>query len=662
MNKVLFLPMLACVCVLGLASKGWSQLADTDGDGVNNYREEKDGTDPNNASSFNSLSRGLVADYPFDGDANDHSGYSNNGSIVGMASITYDRFDRALSALSVAKDTGMVSQTNSGVSGSTSLTLSVWMKPEADPAYPLGHLLRLGNGPSAGSFVALTYSPYFLQEPIDGQMRANFVADQNYAGGWTTSDTTEFTGRWSHIVATFDNTSQEWNFYIDGKYQTNVGSTNTHLHDLVDSPLYLNGAFYYAPDPLHPRRGIDGAIDDVRVYTRALSASDVSALYQAQSPTGDPDNDQVNNYREVKDGTNPNDPISFNPLSKGLIAYYPFDGSANDESGYDLNFSSVPALTPDRYSKPDMSAHFTSASPIQTSAQTKLGDQGYTVAVWLRLEEVVSVDGERLIMHGSYAYPASAAEQGAFSFAIWPDGSGGIAWPDAELVGRALILPPGTFSMGEWHHFACVADGSSMNLFVDGILKISAPATIASKTANLTVGGEAGVYFDSGSIDDARIYNRPLSTSDIQYLYNSEAFNNMQRTFLTANPSIQGHFSAAEYNANRTNGQADVTTNPAAFNLFTQEQHTANYGNGVTAGIGNVLSNPASYSLYTSDSIMDLRMGGLILQKQGSNAIVTFQPQTTTDLTQPFTNNGTAITNVIPMPSNKGFIRINAKP
>ncbi len=97
--------------------------------------------------------------------------------------------------------------------------------------------------------------------------------------------------------------------------------------------------------------------------------------------------------------------------------------------------------------------------------------------------------------------------------------------------------------------------------------------------------------------------------------------------------------------------------------LYSRAQYDANYGSGVSAGIDTVLSNPANYNLYTSNSIMDLRMGGLMLQKEGSNAVVTFQPQTTTDLaTQPFTNNGTAITNTIPMPGNKGFIRINAKP
>jgi hypothetical protein len=60
---------------------------------------------------------------------------------------------------------------------------------------------------------------------------------------------------------------------------------------------------------------------------------------------------------------------------------------------------------------------------------------------------------------------------------------------------------------------------------------------------------------------------------------------------------------------------------------------------------------------------MDLRMGGAMVRKTGATATLVFQPQTTMDLaTQPFTNNGTAITNEILMPGNKGFLRIQAKP
>jgi hypothetical protein len=110
-----------------------------------------------------------------------------------------------------------------------------------------------------------------------------------------------------------------------------------------------------------------------------------------------------------------------------------------------------------------------------------------------------------------------------------------------------------------------------------------------------------------------------------------------------------------------SNAVTQIQADPSSYNLFTLAQNEARYNEGITAGTSLVTANPASYSLYTSDSIMDLRMNGLMVQKQGGNAVVTFQPQTTADLTQPFTNNGTPITNQVPMPGNKGFLRIQAK-
>jgi hypothetical protein len=91
--------------------------------------------------------------------------------------------------------------------------------------------------------------------------------------------------------------------------------------------------------------------------------------------------------------------------------------------------------------------------------------------------------------------------------------------------------------------------------------------------------------------------------------------------------------------------------------LFTQAQYDGNRTNGQQ----DVIASPMSYGLYDSNSIMDLRMGGLMVPKSGGFATVTFQPQTTTDLgLQPFTNNGAPITFDLPMPADKGFIRLKA--
>jgi formylglycine-generating enzyme required for sulfatase activity len=97
--------------------------------------------------------------------------------------------------------------------------------------------------------------------------------------------------------------------------------------------------------------------------------------------------------------------------------------------------------------------------------------------------------------------------------------------------------------------------------------------------------------------------------------------------------------------------------------VYTPEQYEANRVAAIAQGRAEVTNNPAAYNLYTTNSIMDLRLNGAMVQKQGETATVVFQPQTTMDLaTQPFTDSGPAITNTISMPGDKGFLRIQAKP
>ena len=108
-------------------------------------------------------------------------------------------------------------------------------------------------------------------------------------------------------------------------------------------------------------------------------------------------------------------------------------------------------------------------------------------------------------------------------------------------------------------------------------------------------------------------------------------------------------------------GIAQVQAAPNDYNLFSPTQYQANRDRGREDGIADVIVAPTAYGLYDSTAIMDLRMGGLMIQKQGTDATIVFQPQTTTDLvTLPFTNNGPPITNAIPMPGDKGFLRVGA--
>jgi RNA polymerase sigma-70 factor (ECF subfamily) len=88
-------------------------------------------------------------------------------------------------------------------------------------------------------------------------------------------------GRWYHTAFTHDQKGQT-RVYLDG---AEVGWANGGHVDkgLVTSNLTL-GAGQYSRYPRQVRQRLDGALDDVRVYSRALSAAEIAALAEARGP------------------------------------------------------------------------------------------------------------------------------------------------------------------------------------------------------------------------------------------------------------------------------------------------------------------------------------------------------------------------------------------
>jgi hypothetical protein len=245
---------------------------------------------------------------------------------------------------------------------------------------------------------------------------------------------------------------------------------------------------------------------------------------------------------------------------------------------------------------------------------------------------------------------------GDLSIALLSDGSvivwrtqDGFVLPVPEQIG--LIA-----AMGK-NGFLRKIDGTNLKL------SFASPDPMEAGTV-LVEALQGGVIDYSGnyvvSRDPSLIIGFPLSV--LTRLVAEEILSHADNYGLATKPDLLDAVQAAATQG-QAQGVAAVQSAPNDYNLYSSTQYEANRTTGVAEGKSEVTSNPASYNLYTPDSIMDLRMGGMMIQKQGSSALVSFQPQTTTNLaTQPFTNNGTAVTNEIQMPGDKGFLRIEARP
>jgi len=254
---------------------------DSDGDGVNDYREQKDGTDPNNASSFDPLSKGLVAHYPFDGNAKDQSGRGYHGSNVG-ATLSADRFFKEEKSYSFNGNSKIDLPFPQG--SVNEYTVTAWFKTteggiilganHQEPALLIGIAKGAsGSGENTGrSFFSLSANPGV------------------WIGKLSSSKTQALDDQWHQIVGVFSSQTGDivkpelFQLFIDGKEVDFRNNTSGNLHGSLTSPIFAQNLFSigtHADGWEFP--GFNGNLDDIRIYNRALSDAEVSQLYSKES-------------------------------------------------------------------------------------------------------------------------------------------------------------------------------------------------------------------------------------------------------------------------------------------------------------------------------------------------------------------------------------------
>ncbi len=202
---------------------------------------------------------GLVAYYPFTGDAHDASGNGNHGVVYG-ATLTGDRFGHANSAYRFNGIGDYIRvEYASSLSFPHDLTAAAWIKT-ADDA---GGIAHEHNGYDNGNFVfGLSQGGRFRfgrsATVISAQYDSQFVNDN----------------QWHLVVGVYDDTNNVVKHYVDGV----VVSSYPELGSLPDNHIAL-----IIGDENNHLYAFDGVIDGVRLYNRALSESEVWALWNGDN-------------------------------------------------------------------------------------------------------------------------------------------------------------------------------------------------------------------------------------------------------------------------------------------------------------------------------------------------------------------------------------------
>ncbi|MDD5679937.1 MAG: LamG domain-containing protein [Candidatus Omnitrophica bacterium] len=226
--------------------------------------------------AYADITTGLIAYYPFTGNAVDTAG-GNNGTVYNAA-LTADRFGNSNSAyyfngMSTLSGGGSYIQLaeNFDFIHMGDLTFSAWVKPAGNS----GFIFHQGNGGQ----IYLTSS---------GES-ANLVAHLAN-GNWYAAADDELLAQdtWVNLTGVYKARNQN-ELWVNGNLVDTTSLADSNLFNVTWSDYFYAGMGAYR-ESWYPDRltgAFTGAIDDFRIYNRALTQADIMEL-AGTSPVPEP--------------------------------------------------------------------------------------------------------------------------------------------------------------------------------------------------------------------------------------------------------------------------------------------------------------------------------------------------------------------------------------
>jgi len=206
-------------------------------------------------------------------------------------------------------------------------------------------------------------------------------------------------------------------------------------------------------------------------------------------------------------------------LDEGLVAYYPFNGNVNDESGNGYHGTVQGALiTANRFGKLGAYGFDGHDARIKLDGEALNSLNSLTISLWLQ-----SFDS------GSNNHFFSAAHSGQNNELLIKHNNGKIT---LQVKGKEHKMSDFKVNDNTWHHIVLTRDGSIIELYIDSrfdsVWDSASVGNLSVEKSGLWLGGDqdsVGGGWDSsqqldGLLDDLRIYDRVLNESEIQELYN----------------------------------------------------------------------------------------------------------------------------------------------
>jgi hypothetical protein len=216
-------------------------------------------------------------------------------------------------------------------------------------------------------------------------------------------------------------------------------------------------------------------------------------------------------------GTN----LTLSPLynTSGLVGYWPFDeGSgtiAYDKSGNGNNGTLTNGPTW-KSGKVGGALSFDGVNDaVNTSGNFPSIAGNFTISIWTKWNQFQNYGGI------VFNYAGNTAPYFNFFLSSYTSSIGFYLSNGVTIQSVSQSYASVNIVTNNWYLLNVVADGSFIRFYFNGILKQSVPQTVSSVGSSFPFSISHSIDPFNGSLDEVRIYNRALSASEIQALYNA---------------------------------------------------------------------------------------------------------------------------------------------
>ncbi len=301
----------------------------------------------------------------------------------------------------------------------------------------------------------------------------------------------ESDGLWRHICGTYD--GELVKIYVDGVLEDLQDWSSTIFYDLSETlPLIgvktQNGGLSYTDY-------YKGAIDDIRIYDRAVTADEVTTIV-ASRVNGPP---------------------------RDFIACWLFENNILDVTGYNIGSNLGTPNFIDGY-KGDTALNFNASEAITILDNIRLQPpNGVSVSAWVKTYQAsafIFQSYSRITYRAGFHLDVNF--DGYLAMTVGDDVG------DVEDVNWSELVADTVDEIidGEWHHLCGTYDRENMNLYIDGLLVATKATTVAlgynaSNSPTIAMRTYQGTVYSQGllgQMDELFVYPRALSADEVQQM------------------------------------------------------------------------------------------------------------------------------------------------